>query len=669
MKKSIINKTVFGSFILLAGLIPFLFISSCQKEEQLFLENEILKSGEITNGESVLYWGHHTFTRETGKPAVVKLKIGSENLVHFEPGFVLHLKNGDGTANLVSSAVIKLDGKQIFGPSDFSKKVTTLSKEITGLNETSELEVELRSTPGSYIEVWIEGTLKIGHFVVDICGGTFSIDESNNVLNGFRLVVPEGFTDVKGFISVTEAQNHIFDLEKLIQIGPMIEIKFDGSQSTFSKYCTITLPIRKQITDIPLVGYYNEEIKNWEFLNAMDSENNSGFVFQTNHFSVYTPFLLKIELMKIIESNINTFNEARLLLNSQTIDPVQACLVTQNLQIIKEESLDNMYKMRDAYDDCKNQYTCKMTYEELENFIAKKITTKSTSLILTNTVLAGDAAGILIVKSAFLIGDIVTSALLVDCISCFIPNSIVGYEFWLNNLQYHLSSLLIEKIDFDCETKLFEDNFNDLSKWTLYGSPSPVNIANIKGRTGVFDNNGDHNYNSGAISKDKFTFSKNMTIESEVYLDFSDMSGCWAAASIGIANPVYQYWGGYDANLVFSLNATGSACWDAPPSTFGHAYASGLYLSDNGWTAFTSANANSDNQVNADAYKNKWSKLKVVIDASGVPSCYIDDDLIFQGTVPIASSLRSTALSLWLGERSSGSAGKAYHDCIKVYEN
>jgi hypothetical protein len=159
MKKSVFIRQVVGSLILLLGLIPFLFISSCQKDEQLLMENEILKSGEITNGDPVLYWGHQKFSRETGKPNIEKLKIGSKDLINFEAGFVIRLKNGEGKTNLVSSAIVKIDGKQIFGPSDFSKKVQYLSKEISGLTENSVLEVELQSSPGSFINIWIEGKL------------------------------------------------------------------------------------------------------------------------------------------------------------------------------------------------------------------------------------------------------------------------------------------------------------------------------------------------------------------------------------------------------------------------------------------------------------------------------------------------------------------------------
>ncbi len=45
----------------------------------------------------------------------------------------------------------------IIGPSDFSKNISVISKQISGLTPESVLEVKLNSAPGSYIDLWIEG--------------------------------------------------------------------------------------------------------------------------------------------------------------------------------------------------------------------------------------------------------------------------------------------------------------------------------------------------------------------------------------------------------------------------------------------------------------------------------------------------------------------------------
>jgi len=219
-----------------------------------------------------------------------------------------------------------------------------------------------------------------------------------------------------------------------------------------------------------------------------------------------------------------------------------------------------------------------------------------------------------------------------------------------------------ETPDYDIKES-FVDNFLNLDNWILYGSPDPQWISSIQGRDGVFDNNGDSNYNSGAISESVFSFT-GKTIESDVYLDFNNLSGCWVAPSIGIANPTYQTWGGYDSYLAFTLAGVGDACSASPGQTLRHAYIYGIYLSQSGWRTF--GDVDGVNQILADNYANKWTNLKIVISVNGIPSFYADDNLIYTGTEPLAQSVLESTLPLWLGERSSGFAGKAYHDNISV---
>lgn len=49
-----------------------------------------------------------------------------------------------------------------------------------------------------------------------------------------------------------------------------------------------------------------------------------------------------------------------------------------------------------------------------------------------------------------------------------------------------------------------------------------------------------------------------------VYVDFTDLGGCWNAVGAGLANPQSQDWGGYGASLVLDLAAVGDARWAEP---------------------------------------------------------------------------------------------------------
>jgi hypothetical protein len=211
---------------------------------------------------------------------------------------------------------------------------------------------------------------------------------------------------------------------------------------------------------------------------------------------------------------------------------------------------------------------------------------------------------------------------------------------------------------------LFTENFDNLSNWTLYGDPLPQHISSIFGENGIFDNNGDPSYNSGAISNQVFNLSSGFILESNVYLDFSDINGCWAGASIGITNPTYQSWGGYDPYLYVGIIANGYACWGSPPATQGHTIFYGIYpIEGNNYEVIGDLNVA---PIYIDQYANGWHTIKIEVDQNRMPKFYVDNELLYTGNQPIASSVFSEDRKLWLGDRSSGSAGKAYHNWVTL---
>jgi len=108
----------------------------------------------------VLYYGHRIFTRVQGKPFVEIQNIKNPDFELFDNNFVLLIHNGNSKMTRVSSAEIKIDGVIVASPSDFSKNVSLITKQLTGLTAESILEVKLYSTPGGFLDLWIEGTLK-----------------------------------------------------------------------------------------------------------------------------------------------------------------------------------------------------------------------------------------------------------------------------------------------------------------------------------------------------------------------------------------------------------------------------------------------------------------------------------------------------------------------------
>lgn len=211
----------------------------------------------------------------------------------------------------------------------------------------------------------------------------------------------------------------------------------------------------------------------------------------------------------------------------------------------------------------------------------------------------------------------------------------------------------------------FTDSFSNLDNWTLYGSPSPVQVASVLGKSGVFDNMGDGTYNSGAISIQTFGLSGGFTIQSDVYLDFSDTNDCYAEAAIGVANPTLQGWGGYDPYVYFSISGMGHSCGTIAAALRGHAYFFGSFTTATGSETFYPTEG-SPTTFLADDYAGGWHTLKIVVNASSQIRFYIDDILIYTGTQNISSTVATGAYPLWLGSQSSGNAGKAYHDLITI---
>jgi hypothetical protein len=75
--------------------------------------------------------------------------------------YTLFVKNGDlisdGTKvpNASSSAIVWFNGAQIFGPSDFKEKGGLLKKKVS-VGTDNQIKVELRSKPGSQLNIWVE---------------------------------------------------------------------------------------------------------------------------------------------------------------------------------------------------------------------------------------------------------------------------------------------------------------------------------------------------------------------------------------------------------------------------------------------------------------------------------------------------------------------------------
>jgi hypothetical protein len=113
------------------------------------------------------------------------------------------------------------------------------------------------------------------------------------------------------------------------------------------------------------------------------------------------------------------------------------------------------------------------------------------------------------------------------------------------------------------------------------------------------------------------------------------------------------------SGLLFRIFFVGDDCWQDPVDKMRHAYLDGGFYTENGaWEGIGS-------YMNADAYINGWRNLKIVVGEDRYVKFYIDDILFYSSTNKIDATVLE-GKKIILDGRSSGSAGKVYHDYVKL---
>lgn len=267
-------------------LTALLAINSCKKEGESSLPttpSEFNKQ-ETKNGnsssDSVLYYGHQILTRTVGDPNVFTLQIENSFFQYFTNDFVLKIFNGEGTDNRVTSAIIKIDGVQIMGPSDFSQNVQYISKPILNLTSSSSLEVELRGNPGGFIDLWIDGILLPNHVFVSPAGGQFSFFSDSLIIS-----IPQDAISDNKVISVKNITNTL--PEDFIDNLIAFEFLPDNTVFDFPISAEFYLPDIDTEDDLPSILQYNPQNGYAILTNSNFNKLSKKLIAQLDHFSYY----------------------------------------------------------------------------------------------------------------------------------------------------------------------------------------------------------------------------------------------------------------------------------------------------------------------------------------------------------------------------------------------
>jgi hypothetical protein len=224
-------------------------------------------------------------------------------------------------------------------------------------------------------------------------------------------------------------------------------------------------------------------------------------------------------------------------------------------------------------------------------------------------------------------------------------------------------------------TDFYDDFINGLGKWKKFGYPVSVDFdtTQIHGRIGILDNMGDSTCNSGVISKKLFGGPGGFSMQTDIYLELRDSLGCWAEGGIAFPKDANPGWSDDCSDtasnaygLYFSLAYVGEACPDprVPPQARHHAWFIARYLDEN--DSLETFNPYSDSS--ADRYINSWNTLKVDVSSDDTIKFLVisgaDTIPIWTGPKKLSPSLM-TGRNIVLGFRSSGNAGKVYHDVVR----
>ena len=154
------HRTLFIHFQTSLESLPMLLAK--YRPEQLLLSSaaDAYQPRAPVSGGNLVF-GPMTFLREREAPITEQVSFPISDVTG---PFLLRLTNGTQEGNnRISSAVIKLNGKEVFRQSEFNQNVAELIRQVTLSSGKNLLEVRLRSAPGSFI------TLEIFHLNKQVC--------------------------------------------------------------------------------------------------------------------------------------------------------------------------------------------------------------------------------------------------------------------------------------------------------------------------------------------------------------------------------------------------------------------------------------------------------------------------------------------------------------------
>ncbi|HYJ88276.1 MAG TPA: hypothetical protein VEW46_19585, partial [Pyrinomonadaceae bacterium] len=221
-----------------------------QVRGQVIADSVTLNGGKVVgavwpaqSGSTLTTFGPRRFERTNGAP--------NQYLEQFSlpPGvtspYTLHIQNGDPNgSNRVSSATVKLNGKEILVQNDLDQNVAAIDRTVT-LTAANTLEVRLNSNPGSYL-------------IIDIAGVTTPTDTRPPALSITTPLNNTTTTAATSDVTGTASDTGTPASGVANVYVNNVEAAFDSSDSTWSISDLMLLMGANQITVRALDGAGNE---------------------------------------------------------------------------------------------------------------------------------------------------------------------------------------------------------------------------------------------------------------------------------------------------------------------------------------------------------------------------------------------------------------------------
>ena len=233
-------------------------------------------------------FGPERFERTTKTPV---LKRRTFSIADTTLTYTLKVTNGTFGSAIVSSAVVIVNGVKIFSPENFNQGVKYLERELT-LKKANEISVEVRSAPGSFLEIsFIAPFAAIG--TIGQTGGIISVEDPNSPIFGTKVVIPENALDVGETATITVSFSDIPPgplLPGIVQASRVIDLR-KNLPYNFKVPVLITIPyetVNLTESDLPGVFFWSTTYNKYRSVAIRGIDRNTKTItFATTHFTSF----------------------------------------------------------------------------------------------------------------------------------------------------------------------------------------------------------------------------------------------------------------------------------------------------------------------------------------------------------------------------------------------